>query len=385
MDEGQLPAAAGATVLTVVGARPQFVKAATVSPALRRVGLREILVHTGQHYDYEMSAAFFEGLGIPAPDHNLQVGSGPHGAQTGRMLEALEQVCQQEHPDLVLVYGDTNSTMAGALAAAKLDIPVAHVEAGLRSFDRRMPEEINRVVTDHLAAILFAPTATAMANLANEGLADAAVRTGDVMFDLVVAHRAAIFAAVGPVLARFGVAEQGFAFATVHRPENTDDAAHWAGILQAFRRLAAEGLPIIWAAHPRTRRLVEELAIPGVQIAPPLPYLQTQALLRSARVVLTDSGGLVKEAAFHGTPCLTLRNTTEWTELVEVGVNWLAGADPGRIVPLALQAAWPVAGLPLELYGDGDTATAIAGALGAFLARRGAIDASRSAATGARP
>lgn len=358
---------AGLRVVSVVGARPQFVKAAALSPAIRRVGIQETLVHTGQHYDWEMSAAFFEGLSIPAPDVYLGVGSASHGAQTGRILEGLEPVLQQTAPHAVVVYGDTNSTLAGALAAAKMQIPVVHVEAGLRSFDRRMPEEVNRVVTDHVSSLLFAPTATAVRNLAKEGLTRGVVRTGDVMYDVAVAMTPAVEAATGSVLERFGLQARSYAFVTVHRAENTDDAQRWGSILSALEQLAANGLEIVWPAHPRTSALLKETRPAGVRIEKALPYLETQCLLGAASVVLTDSGGLQKEAAFRGVPCVTLRDTTEWVELLDAGLNTLVGANPGAIVRAATEARWPDAGLPTALFGDGRTSSAIAEAISANL------------------
>jgi len=352
------------TVVSIVGARPQFVKAAAVSPALRGAGLSEVLLHTGQHYDWTMSAAFFEGLSLPAPDVNLQIGSASHGAQTGRMLEAVEGVLRETRPSMVVLFGDTNSTLAGALAAAKLLIPVAHVEAGLRSFNRAMPEEINRVLTDHVSALLFAPTDAAVANLRAEGIMDGVVRTGDVMLDVVQRHRPAIEAKAAALCRDLGLAERGFAFATVHRAENTDDPSRWDGIVAAIRAIGGQ-MPVIWAAHPRTREKVRGLDLPGVVIVDPQAYLHTQALVSAARLVLTDSGGLQKEAAFHRTPCVTLRDQTEWVELVDAGVNVLAGAVCDRIVSAAESAAWPGQGLPPDLYGDGQAARQIAAAVAA--------------------
>jgi UDP-GlcNAc3NAcA epimerase len=343
------------------------VKASAVSPALRAAGFHEVLVHTGQHYDWSMSASFFEGLSLPSPDVELQIGSAPHGAQTGRMLEAIEQTLRDIGPAMVIVFGDTNSTLAGALAAAKLLIPVAHVEAGLRSFDRTMPEEINRVLTDCLSAVLFAPTAAAVANLAAEGIIDSVVRTGDVMFDVVERHRPAILVKAVEMCREYGLAAREFAFVTVHRAENTDSDTRWCGILAALGTIGVR-MPVIWAAHPRTREKVRGVSLPGVVIIDPLPYLQTQALISAARVVLTDSGGLQKEAAFHRTPCVTLRDRTEWIELVEAGVNALAGAERERIVAATEHATWPALGLPDNLYGDGQTAVHVAAVLAARLA-----------------
>jgi len=348
------------SILTIVGARPQFIKAAPMCLAFQSLGVRERLVHTGQHYDAEMSAVFFETLGLPEPDYHLGIGSAPHGAQTGRMIEAIERVIGDERPDLLLVYGDTNSTLAGALAAVKKHVPVAHIEAGLRSFNRRMPEEINRVLTDHLSELLFAPTDAAVANLSREGITQGVIRTGDVMFDAVRLFRER-FHSLGPVVCeRLGIKNGGYALATTHRAENSDDPVRWKGICEGFRQVAAGGVPVIWPVHPRVRHLVEGENSDGVMLLDPQPYLETQALLAGARVVLTDSGGLQKEAAFHGVPCVTLRDETEWVELLAAGVNVLAGADPARIASLALEACWPASGLPAELYGDGHASQAIA-------------------------
>lgn len=325
-------------VCTVVGARPQFVKAAAVSPHLRKVAT-EVLVHTGQHYDAAMSDVFFRDLRLPDPDHHLGVGSGPHGAQTGEMLKRLEPVLQAERPDAVLVYGDTNSTLAGALAAAKLHIPVAHVEAGLRSGNRRMAEEHNRVLTDHLADWLFCPSEHAAANLRREGVTRGVHVVGDVMEEVFLAHlpRAA---ARRDVLARHGVAAGRYALATVHRAENADDPARLRAILDGFAALGDQGLPVVFPAHPRTTRAMGALGpLPrGVRVAPPLPYEELLALLAHARVVLTDSGGIQKEACWAGVPCVTLRDESEWTDLVASGWTVLAGADAKRIADAALHA-----------------------------------------------
>jgi UDP-GlcNAc3NAcA epimerase len=355
-------------IVTVVGARPQFVKAAVVSRALARVGLTEILIHTGQHYDAGLSDVFFDTLRIPAPVHSLGVGSGPHGQQTGRMLEALEPVLQRERPGFVLVYGDTNSTLAGALCAAKVAIRVAHVEAGLRSFNRRMPEEINRVLTDHIADVLFAPTDAAVANLAAEGICRGVVRTGDVMYDAALLFRDEMARGAADLPARFGVEPHHYAIATVHRAENTDDSVRWRAICEGLRKIASRGLPVLFPVHPRVRHQVHGISAPGLHLLPPLPYFDMQGLLMHACVALTDSGGLQKEAAFHGVPCVTLRNETEWVELVDNGLNWLAGADAERIAELALWAANKTVSLPAQLYGDGHAADRVAATLLARLA-----------------
>lgn len=312
-----------AKILTVVGARPQFIKAAPISHALVAKGIHEVLVHTGQHFDANMSDIFFDELNIPAPAHNLDINSVGHGAMTGRMLEKLEAVMLHESPDMVLVYGDTNSTMAGALAAVKQHIPVAHVEAGLRSFNRKMPEEINRVVTDHISALLFCPTRTAVDNLAKEGVTEGVHATGDVMYDTTLAaiERAA---QRSKILATLGVAPKTYAVSTIHRAENTDDPERLARVFDWLGE-AARQTPILMPLHPRTRKLVtDRLAIPpGITLLGPLGYLDMTQLVHHATGVFTDSGGLQKEAYFHGVSCVTLRDETEWVETIEAGWNRL--------------------------------------------------------------
>lgn len=315
-------------VLTVVGARPQFVKAAVVSPVLRRY-IHEVLVHTGQHYDVGLSGIFFDALSIPRPDYQLDVGSDSHGRQTGAMLAALDDILEREQPTLVVVYGDTNSTLAGALAAAKQGIPVAHVEAGLRSFNRAMPEEINRVLTDHLAERLYCPTRTAVDNLAKEGIVDGVVLSGDVM-DTAVRRFARNNDAV---LAQTGVSAGTYFLATVHRQENTDDRGRLDGILTALLRLP---LPVVWPLHPRTRERIRQFGWEGRLTAPiivtePVGYGEMLALEAGAAAVLTDSGGVQREASLLGTPVYVLRDETEWVELVAEGRAVLVGADPERI------------------------------------------------------
>jgi UDP-N-acetylglucosamine 2-epimerase len=355
------------TVATIVGARPQFVKAAPLSRAIRRT-MREVLIHTGQHYDPELSDRFFEELHIPRPDRNLGVGSGPHGSMTGRMLEALEAALIAIRPDLVVVLGDTNSTLAGALAAAKLQIPVAHVEAGLRSFDDRMPEEINRRVTDHLSQLLFCPTPAAVANLRREGLRLGVHRVGDVMMDAVLSFSAR---ARRRSLRPFGVPRGGFYLATVHRPENTDDPVRLAALMRTLEGLP---LPVLLPLHPRTRaRLRQARLWPGraVRVLPPAGYLDTLLLAGHARAVLTDSGGLQKESFILRTPCLTLRDTTEWVETLRTGANRLVGADPRLILSglRALESRPPRFG-KLRVYGDGHAAERIARIVSGFLTKR---------------
>lgn len=337
-------------VLTVVGARPQFVKAAPLSRALRE-RVDEILVHTGQHYDHDMSQGFFDELGIPAPDRHLGIGSGGHGRMTGRMLEALEDVLAEVRPDMVIVLGDTNSTLAGALAAAKLGLPVAHVEAGLRSFDRRMPEEINRVLTDHVSNLLFCPTEAAVLNLKREGITKGVHRVGDVMMDAVFQNLARAQASGTRPTDR---PRHSYFLATIHRAENTDDPARLQAILETLGKL---GAPTLLPLHPRTRKRMEEIGLGtarNVELLPPAPYSSLLLLLDGARAVLTDSGGIQKEAFILGTPCVTLRESTEWVETVEAGANRLAGADPGRIlraVRAAERAPRPRAGR--RAYGGG--------------------------------
>lgn len=311
-------------LLSVVGARPQFIKAAAVSRAIgARPELVEVMVHTGQHFDPEMSDVFFEELGIPAPAHHLGIHGGGHGEMTGRMLEALERVMTEVRPAAVIVYGDTNSTLAGALAAAKLHLPVAHVEAGLRSFNRRMPEEVNRVLADHVSALLFCPTATAVGNLVREGIAEGVHNVGDVMYD------ATLFAAAAArersaILGRLGLRPKGYAVATLHRAENTDDAAALARAV-AYLEAEAARRPVVLPLHPRTRAALARnaLSLAAVRTVAPLGYLDMHRLLQDAELVLTDSGGLQKEAYFHRVPCVTLRDETEWVETVEHGWNRL--------------------------------------------------------------
>lgn len=314
----------------MVGARPQFIKAAPVSAVLRKQH-REILIHTGQHYDEEMSAAFFRSLRIPDPDYNLNIGSGAHGEQTGRMLVEIERVLLSEAPDVVLVYGDTNSTLAGALAAAKIQIPLAHIEAGLRSFNRSMPEEINRVVVDHLSSLLFCPTQTAVDHLAKEGIRAGVHLVGDVMYDVALAT--AQEARQRDIRARLGLKEKEYLLCTVHRPANTDSARNLRSIVEA---ISESGRPVVFPVHPRTRKLLAEHGLDGsvgknVLMTEPLDFLDFQALVMEAAKVLTDSGGVQKEAYFFGVPCITLREETEWIETVEDGWNVLVGADKEEI------------------------------------------------------
>jgi len=312
--------------VSVVGARPQFVKASAVSRVLRaHPRCEEVMIHTGQHFDPNMSEIFFTELGIAPPRHHFDIHGGSHGAMTGRMLAAIEEVLLAEKPDAVIVYGDTNSTVAGALAAAKLCLPVVHVEAGLRSFNRRMPEEINRVVVDHLSAVLFCPTTDAVENLRREGIVSGVHKVGDLVID--AARMAAPLAARhSNILGRLGLEPKTYGVVTLHRAENTGDRDRFSEIVQFVHR-QAEKRATVFPLHPRTREAAKaagiELAAPGVRLMEPLGYLDMYALVHGAEIVFTDSGGLQKEAYFHRVPCVTLRDETEWVETVERGWNRL--------------------------------------------------------------
>jgi UDP-GlcNAc3NAcA epimerase len=337
-------------LVSIVGARPQFIKAAAVSRVLRERH-QEILVHTGQHYDYEMSGIFFDGLELPTADSNLGVGSSSHGQQTGAMLKGVESILLAERPDYVLIYGDTNSTLAGALAASKLSIPVAHVEAGLRSFNRRMPEEINRVVADHLSDVLLCPSDTAVRNLTTEGITRNVHQVGDVMLDVLNWAKQRLAANPPQILERLGLSKQSYLLATVHRSENTDDRTRLSQILNAFNSLDEV---VVFPVHPRTRKIITDTncQIEGhVRLIEPVGYLDMVTLTSAARLILTDSGGLQKEAYWLGVPCLTMRNETEWVETVEAGWNMLVGSDSEQIGQ-AVRFFRPN-GLHPALYGDG--------------------------------
>jgi len=327
-------------LVSVIGARPQFIKCAPVSHALRGLA-REVVVHTGQHYDDNMSGVFFRELGLPEPDYDLGVGSASHGAQTGEMLKKIEEVLVKEAPDMVLVYGDTNSTLAGALSAAKLHVPIAHVEAGLRSFNRSMPEEINRVLTDHLSDWLFCPTETAVENLSREGITKGVHLVGDVMYDAL--HDSVEKArASSTVLDRLGVESGRYILVTVHRAENTDHPVRLKGIMTAFASLADSGGTIVFPVHPRTRKQLSHLSInypERFRLTEPLPYLDMVLLEANAQLIATDSGGIQKEAYWLGVPCITLREETEWVETVESGWNRLVGTLPDHIVAAVQQAS----------------------------------------------
>jgi len=348
-------------ILTIVGARPQFIKAAPLSLALRAAGHTEFLLHTGQHYDHGMSRVFFDELGIPEPQVNLDVRSGGHGKQTGEMLGRIEEVLLAEKPDWVVVFGDTNSTLAGALAAVKLHIPLAHIEAGLRSFNRSMPEEHNRVLTDHCAGLLLCPTQTAVDNLAREGLTAAVHLVGDIMYDaaLLFGQRARQRATI---LADLGLSPKTYLLATLHRAYNTDDPQVLRQLLTTFAAIAE---PVILPLHPRTRARIAEFGLSplvdsaqNLRLIDPVGYLDMLQLEQHARLILTDSGGVQKEAYFFAVPCLTLRPETEWVETVAAGWNILVGTDPDRILA-ALRTPFPPDRPHPDLFGDGNTAQKI--------------------------
>ncbi len=370
-------------ILTVIGARPQIIKAAAISRAILTSfsdRIKETLLHTGQHYDANMSQVFFDELGIPAADINLHVGSGGHGAQTARMIDGIEQVLLKNEHDVVLLYGDTNSTLAGAVAAAKLLIPVAHVEAGLRSFNKRMPEEINRIVCDHCSTWLFCPTDTAVKNLRNEGFASSnsaqpsadephVIQCGDVMYDNSL-HFASLSKERSTILKDLGLAEGGFILVTLHRDHNTDDALRLNAIFRTMLELHTRHvLPFVLPLHPRTRKMMDMLLEPdlrdalsrstGFHLVPPAGFLDMIGLESAARLVITDSGGVQKEAYFFSKPCVILRPETEWVELVERDQAVLADADPGRIRSAADRYMRDGAPACPSLFGDGRAAERI--------------------------
>ena len=357
-------------LITIIGARPQFIKAAVVSRAIEKYSnensdekIQEIIVHTGQHYDVNMSDVFFDEMCIPRPDYNLAIHGSSHGAMTGQMLEQIEKVLGKEKPDLMLVYGDTNSTLAGALAAAKLHIPVAHVEAGLRSFNRQMPEEINRVLTDHISTLLFCPTQTAINNLANEGIVDNNCRKifniGDVMYDATLYYKqlANPTVVVKDLLRK---AKDGFSLLTVHREENTDDLGRLKKIVSAMCEIT-QNTHVVWPVHPRTKKIMADNSIEtgAIITIDPIGYFDMITLLSNCSSVFTDSGGVQKEAFFFQKPCITLRDQTEWVELVENGYNILAGAEYNKIVNAQKEFVGKEINWSKKLYGAGNSAEKI--------------------------
>lgn len=363
-------------IISIVGARPEFIQAAPVSRALRPAH-HEILVHTGQHYDYQMSQAFFDELGIPAPDYNLEVGSGLHGKQTGEIMARLEQVVLKEKPDLLLLRGDTNSTLAGALVASKLHVPVAHIEAGERSFDRKMPEEVNRLVADALADLHFCVSQKGVRQLAVEGITQTAHFVGDVLLDALVQNRPLAQRKAADILTRLKVVPHQYALVTVHRAANTDDPTRLAKIVELLNQA---GEPIVFPIHPRTRQALTKIGAvlaEHVRACEPVSYFEMMVLEENARLIATDSGGVQREAYFLGVPCLTLRDETEWTETIAAGWNHLVGVEPTRVL-----AVWHKVKSPVEhppLFGDGTAAQKIAAILERQPIRYGATDAHQRA------
>src|SRR3989339_320928 len=332
-------------IATIVGARPQFIKAAVLSRLFKTDDrFQEIIIHTGQHYDQNMSDVFFSELQISEPKYNLEVGSGLHGEQTGKMLHRLEEVFLNEKPDMVVVYGDTNSTVAGALAASKLHIPIAHVEAGLRSFNKKMPEEINRIATDHISDLLFAPTQNAMTLLAAEGLSKNSFLSGDIMYDSVLFYKDLALEKFKGQTLPF----ETYYLATLHRQENTDDPHRLQQIFNAFSNL---DLPVLLPLHPRTKKMLEPIKYSNnIKIIEPVGYLELLHLLSHSIKVLTDSGGLQKEAFFLSKPCLTLRDETEWIETLENGWNSIVGASENEILS---KISHPISAIKTNPFGDG--------------------------------
>ena len=379
-------------LLTIIGARPQIIKAAAISRAVRAKfadQIEEKILHTGQHYDDNMSEVFFRELGIPAPDYNLHVGSGSHAEQTGEMLKGIEKVLQGEpigdsrseigdwEPfDGVIVYGDTNSTLAGALAASKLQVPVFHVEAGLRSFNMSMPEEINRIVADRLGNLLFAPTQTAVRNLEHDGLAEYAVLSGDVMYDNSM-YFSAMADTKSDVIERLGLSYRNFVLATIHRPANTDNEENLRSIFRALSDIAATGIDVVVPLHPRTRKRLNELTSERIselgnerlRIIDPVSFFEIIRLEKNARVVMTDSGGVQKEAFFYGTPCVILRPETEWVEIVDAGAGILADADYERIMKAYEELSGREVKFP-PLFGDAHASEKILSEIVRYLDRR---------------
>ncbi|MDR4989096.1 MAG: UDP-N-acetylglucosamine 2-epimerase (non-hydrolyzing) [Bacteroidales bacterium] len=351
-------------IVTVIGARPQFIKASPVSRAIRDGGnIREVIIHTGQHFDDNMSKVFFEQMQIPRPDYELSIHSLSHGAMTGRMMESIESVLIGEKPDKVMVYGDTNSTLAGALAASKLHIPVAHVEAGLRSFNMRMPEEINRILTDRISSQLFCPTPTAAENLNKEGFGHFESRfmvTGDVMYDAAL-----MFAEKASSPAGFEVPDT-YVLTTIHRQENTDDLSRLSAVIEALNSIS-KSITLVFPVHPRTQKLLKNDSLPAlssnIKLIPPAGYLEMLFLLKNCQMVITDSGGVQKEAYFFEKPCITLRDETEWTELVEAGYNKICGNDKALITQAFDHFRSERLRFAAGLYGDGNASAIIASAL----------------------
>ena len=348
-------------ILSVVGARPQFIKASFLSQGLRGRGINEILVHTGQHYDFEMSEVFFKELNLPFPEYYLGVGSGLHGEQTGKMMIKLEEVVLKEEPDLIIVYGDTNSTLAGALVGAKLKIPIAHVEAGLRSFNKNMPEEINRILTDHISTVLFAPTETAIKNLRNEGIIKGVYKVGDIMFD--VAKESIQRIDEEKVLNKYGLKQKKYILVTIHRAESTDLKENLNTIIEALKEISEKGIKLIFPIHPRTKKALETFNIKidkneNFLLISPVSYFEMLVLEKNSKLIITDSGGVQKEGYFFKVPCIIPRNETEWIELIDSGWNVLSGIDKNKIIENSLSLYFNGSGEKewLPFYGEGKTA-----------------------------
>ena len=351
-------------IVTVIGARPQFIKAAPVSKAFSNCSeIEEIIVHTGQHYDTGMSKIFFDELEIPEPDYNLDVGSGSHAVQTGEIMKCLEKVLLKENPDILLVYGDTNSTLAGALTAAKLHIPVAHVEAGLRSFNMKMPEEINRIVADRLSTLLFAPTNTAVGNLDKEGITDGVYKTGDVMYDVALQYKEKAYKE-STILKELNLTPKEYILTTIHRAENTDNKEKLYNIFTALNEIGKE-FPIVLPLHPRTKKMLKEFDLQsflnGLRVIDPVGFLDMINLESNARAIITDSGGIQKEAYFHRVPCVTLRDETEWVETVESRWNVLADTTDPQNIFTTIQSMITFSGNRdnINEYGEGDSSKKI--------------------------
>lgn len=353
-------------IVSIVGARPQFIKMVPLSNAISKTDISEIVLHTGQHYDYEMSQIFFEEMRLKPPEYHLGIGSSTHGAQTGRMLEKIEEVLIKEKPNGVVVYGDTNSTLAGALAASKLHIPVFHIEAGLRSFNKKMPEEINRVLTDHLSSLLFAPTEVAVNNLRKEGIKKGVFLVGDIMFDTYLMFKDKYLFHSKVVLQKFSLKEKEYGIVTIHREENAEDKERFESILEGLKKVIKHGIKLIFPAHPRVRNRVPS-DIEGLMVIKPLSYIEMQALLSQAFVVFTDSGGLQKEAYFHKVPCITLRDETEWLELEKIKVNFLTGTKRENIIKAFEYVMKKKVKFKDNIYGDGNTSLKIAELIKKFL------------------
>lgn len=355
-------------IITIIGARPQFIKASVLSKKIAKMdSVEEIIVHTGQHFDKNMSDVFFDELQIPHPRYNLDLHGQTHGSMTGLMLIEIEKILLTEKPDLVLVYGDTNSTLAGALAASKLNIPLAHVEAGLRSFNKKMPEEVNRILTDHVSKYLFTPTQTAVDNLINEGFPKNSIHlVGDIMYEACLDASASNQALSQSFLDSYGVQANQYFLTTIHRAESTSNEEQVKNIIQCLNT-ASQYKPVLWPVHPRTRDLLKKWNLhsslsSNIKIIDPVGYLTMQALIKNCALVLTDSGGLQKEAYFHHKLCLTLRQETEWIELVHKGWNFLVGLDQEKIKYQLQILSDPNFNQPdfdISLYGDGNTSQKI--------------------------